>query len=79
MNSDDEIFFSCKESPNSIEKNKYFIGKALCILSRYPFFEEFKKILLDIKKRASQGLNVPIEDILTYLVYSIPAPTRSTI
>lgn len=59
-----------------IPPKKYFVSKALCIMSMQPFFKEFKGILYDIKKASEVGLRAPLEDFVAHLVYSVPAPPR---
>ena len=59
-----------------IEEGKLFLPKAICLLSRYPFFEQFKKILIDLKNYIDKEIKAPFEDYLTHLIYSIPAPPR---
>jgi hypothetical protein len=45
-------------------------------MSRFPFFDQFKTILFDLKLSIDHGLKAPLEDYLTHLVYSVPAPPR---
>jgi hypothetical protein len=53
------------------------LPKALCLTSRYPFFEQFKKILIDfLNVSIFPGLYAPLEDYFAHLVYSVPAPPR---
>lgn len=59
-----------------VPSNKFFLSKALCIMSMHPFFKEFKGILYDIKKASEYGLKAPLENYLAHLVYSVPAPPR---
>ena len=47
------------------------------MLSRQPFFEQFRLILIDIKRAADSGsLKGPLEDYITHLLFTIPAPPR---
>lgn len=55
------------------------VPKALVFVSRSPFFEVFKKILLMLYKMGSDGTKVPLECIISHLVLSIPQPPRGEV
>jgi hypothetical protein len=51
--------------------------KAIFLVSRNPFFEQYEMILTDMYYAMScDGLKGPFEDYLTALLYQIPAPPR---
>jgi len=54
----------------------FYIEKSLCILSRQPFFEHFRLVLVDFKRASERSLKAPLEDYVAQLVYSVPAPPR---
>jgi hypothetical protein len=58
--------------------------KCLIILSRFPLFDTFRKFLLFVYERyagkegitAGNGLVVPIERYLAYMIYEVPFPSQ---
>ena len=60
-----------------LEKGKYFVEKTLLVISKFPFFEQFERILIDIQHSITkEGLMAPFEDYIARLVYQVPAPPR---
>lgn len=64
--------------PNKpLEKGLYYIEKSIFVVSKYPFFEQFERILLDLHNAIiKEGLLAPLEDYIARLVYQVPAPPR---
>ena len=65
-----------EEKQVPLQPGSFYIEKALCILSRQPFFEHFRLVLVDVKRASECSLRAPLEDYVAQLVYAIPAPPR---
>jgi hypothetical protein len=60
-----------------LQKGSFFLEKAIFIVSRHPFFEQFERILLDLYlAMTTEGLKGPLEDYIARLLYQVPAPPR---
>ena len=69
---------------NDSSKEEYFIPKAFCIISQYPFFGFFKYICLNLyrlflKNSANKKHVLPIENIIYNIVNFIPSPLNHNI
>lgn len=67
-----------RESFNMKESQSYGIhtNKCICILSRWPFFDAFKKFLTFIYRLSLSGpLTVPIERYIAHFMHEVPFPT----
>jgi hypothetical protein len=59
-----------------LELGKYFIEKGLIVLSRQPFFDQLRVILIDIRKSCQTAIKAPLEDYIAHFLYSVPCPPR---
>ncbi|KAL3084594.1 hypothetical protein niasHS_009147 [Heterodera schachtii] len=62
------------------EKKKhalYYCNKAICIVSRYPFFEPFRRFLFFLLNTAASNTSsrIPIERYISHLMYEVPFPS----
>ncbi|PIK51113.1 putative C-myc promoter-binding protein [Apostichopus japonicus] len=67
-----------RESFHMKESQSYSIhtNKCICILSRWPFFDAFKKFLTFIYRLSLSGpLTVPIERYIAHFMHEVPFPT----
>ena len=56
---------------------KYYVPKCICLISLYPFFIEFKKILGEIYEYSKQeNVEIPLEKIINNLILEVPVPPR---
>uniref|UniRef100_A0A914I9T6 C-myc promoter-binding protein n=1 Tax=Globodera rostochiensis TaxID=31243 RepID=A0A914I9T6_GLORO len=55
----------------------YYCNKAICIVSRYPFFEPFRSILFFLLNTAASNSasRIPIERYISHLMYEVPFPS----
>jgi hypothetical protein len=51
-------------------------NRCICLLSRFPFFEAFRKFLLSLYRLTVSGAqNIPIERYITHFMHQVPFPT----
>ncbi|CAD5226693.1 unnamed protein product [Bursaphelenchus xylophilus] len=63
------------QDPVSTEA-KYYSSKAICIVSRYPFFESFRKFLFFVNGMSQSGPHkLPIERYISHLMLEVPFPS----
>ncbi|KAI6211821.1 hypothetical protein M3Y96_00475000 [Aphelenchoides besseyi] len=56
----------------------YYSNKAICIVSRYPFYEPFRKFLYFLHGLSTTGPHrLPIERYISHLMFEVPFPTPS--
>ena len=81
-----------EEITNNIQKNLHFcqelgsrdiiyIPCCLCLISKYPYISELKKCLeaiYNIISTESSLINFEINDLIMYLIHSIPIPDKNT-
>ena len=53
-----------------------WIGKAICLASRYPYFDYFYSILDDLYYRVRCGQLSLVEQHIFQIVFTIPVPNR---
>jgi len=58
------------------EMKTTLIPNCLCIISRYPFFLTFSKILKSLYKNLKESLEYPLEYYVSCLVCCVPLPPR---
>ncbi|CAD5218783.1 unnamed protein product [Bursaphelenchus okinawaensis] len=65
------------EGQNSVSTEaKYYSSKAICIVSRYPFFEAFRKFLFFVNGMSRSGsYKLPIERYISHLMLEVPFPS----
>ena len=55
---------------------KILANKAICLLSRWPFFEAFKSFLFFLHKRQLMGpFDVPLERFVSHFLFDVPFPS----
>uniref|UniRef100_A0A7E4W0N1 UDENN domain-containing protein n=1 Tax=Panagrellus redivivus TaxID=6233 RepID=A0A7E4W0N1_PANRE len=70
----DESLLSEDEEPAG--KQLFFMNKAICIVSKHPFFESFRRFLHHVYYlSAGEPSKIPIERYISYLMYEVPFPT----
>lgn len=58
-----------QQSTKTIEDTCYYCNKAICIVSRYPFFEPFRRFLYFLLNTTTMGESaIPIERYISHLV-----------
>lgn len=55
---------------------RIFVPKALCLLSRHPFFDYFRDIIEDLYRSSKNHVVNVIEGYINKLVLECPAPPR---
>jgi len=66
-----------QQRPRDLKVGLYFIQKAFCVISSYPFFEEFDSLISDVRIASNQGkIPVPLEEYIAHFLFGIPAPPR---
>ncbi len=61
--------------PNPVEKSVHQ-NKCICLLSRWPFFDTFRKFLLYIYRIAICGPHpVPLERHISHFLHEVPFPS----
>ena len=77
----DESLDSKTELINNINKKKYvYIPYCFCLISKYPYFSQMEKCLqsMMLSLNISNIQNNEINEIITYLVNSVPSPYLHT-
>ncbi|CAK5074865.1 unnamed protein product [Meloidogyne enterolobii] len=60
------------------ENYLFYCNKAICIVSRYPFFEPFRRFLFFLLNSVTVGKSkIPIERYISHLMYEVPFPSPS--
>jgi len=67
-----------KEAGNDNSYEDIFVPSCLCIVSRYPFFHAFEKILSSLYFGSKKGLKYPLECYISSLTCRTPVPPRKT-
>ncbi|KAL7072589.1 hypothetical protein ACQ4LE_008210 [Meloidogyne hapla] len=58
------------------ENYLFYCNKAICIVSRYPFFEPFRRFLFFLLNAVTVGKSrIPIERYISHLMYEVPFPS----
>uniref|UniRef100_A0A915JL67 Uncharacterized protein n=1 Tax=Romanomermis culicivorax TaxID=13658 RepID=A0A915JL67_ROMCU len=58
------------------EQMTFHTNKCICLVSRYPFFNSFKRFLFWLHRMAVMGrYSLPIERYISHLMYEVPFPT----
>jgi len=57
-------------------RNRIFIPKAICLLSRYPFYDYFTEIIEDLYAASKNHMVNILEAYINKLVLECPAPPR---
>ena len=57
-------------------RTRIFVPKAICLLSRYPFFEYFSEIVEDLYTASKNHMVNVMEAYISKLVLECPAPPR---
>ncbi|KAE9550799.1 hypothetical protein FO519_005989 [Halicephalobus sp. NKZ332] len=68
------------DSPKEVSPNQlFFMNKSICVVSRYPFFECFRRFLYYVYYMSvyPDSQRVPIERYVSHLMYEVPFPTTS--
>jgi hypothetical protein len=67
---------SSKEATISSEQ-VFFMNKSICIVSRHPLFDSFRRFLYYVYLISAQPSNqkIPIERYISHLMYEVPFPT----
>ena len=56
---------------------KYYVPKCICLVSLYPFINDYKEILLELYKYSKlENVEIPLEKIINNLVLEVPIPPR---
>ena len=56
---------------------KYFVPKCICLISLYPFINEYKTILMKLYSYFKmENIDIPLEKIINNLILEIPLPPR---
>lgn len=71
---------SCSDSTSTndpAEQMAFHTMKAICLVSRYPFFNAFKRFLTWLHRMVVIGsYSLPIERYISHLMYEVPFPTQ---
>lgn len=59
--------------------HKVYIPKALCLISRYPFYDYFSEILEDLYRASRHHVFNVLESYINKLVLETPAPPRGLV
>ena len=83
------VFKSCNTYNNNNANNnininqknkifeKYYVPKCICLISLYPFINEYKTILIELYKYSKlQNVEIPLEKIINNLILEVPIPPR---
>lgn len=68
------------DSPKEVSPDQlFFMNKSICMVSRYPFFECFRRFLYYVYYMSvyPDSERVPIERYISHLMYEVPFPTTS--
>ncbi|CAG9334418.1 unnamed protein product [Blepharisma stoltei] len=60
-------------------QNSKIVPKAIVIVSRSPYLEIFKRILLNIYKMSTDGIKIPMECVISHLMLTIPHPPKGEV
>ena len=56
---------------------KYYVPKCICLVSLYPFFIDYKKILEEIYEYSkTENAEIPLEKIINNLILEVPVPPK---
>jgi len=61
---------------DELNKALIFVPTTFCMISKFPFFKEFKKLLLSLCNLINHSSSYPLEYLVAYLVTEVPAPPR---
>lgn len=60
------------------EERNIFTNKCICVLSQWPFFDAFEKLLFFLHKRQLMGpFDVSLERLVAHFLYDVPFPSPS--
>ena len=60
-------------------EQKYFVPRSICIISKWPFINEFKKCLCEFYRLTCSVMDIPIERVICNFVDDVPAPPAGRI
>jgi hypothetical protein len=60
-------------------RNRIYIPKALCLLSRYPFYDYFSEIIEDLYAVSKHHMVNILEGYINKLVLECPSPPRGLV
>ncbi|CAG9324793.1 unnamed protein product [Blepharisma stoltei] len=58
------------------EINKVYMPKAICLISHWPFIDQYKEILKEIYRLTISTYELPIERVICNLIQEIPLPDQ---
>ena len=73
-NGDSKLFYICYAYIFYETYDKFFIPKAFCIISQFPYFTSFKYLCKNFKKLCLKQQEIPQELLIYNLVNFVPSP-----